>query len=257
MNAQRKIDLCLHCGGKEVERNAVEAIALPEVTRSYQPVPHLQLAGLIEDTVGNYGFRFGEQVHALNREGAQYFGIAELRHESENETFALVAGWRSSYDKSLAASFVIGSQVFVCDNLAFSGEQQFARKHSANILRDLPTLVRGAVSQTKAMATQQEVRYERYQEAVIKSDVHANHAIIQLLKIGAITTQKVEKVVNEYYEPSHDEHLDANGNRTVWTLFNAATESLKGTGLANLPNRTIALHGKMDEVADHYLPVAA
>ena len=243
----------MHCGAAEVQRNEIAEIAVPETTRSYCPIPHADFADLIEDALGEYGFRFGEQAHALNREGAQYFGMAELLGENAtNEVFNLVGGWRSAYDKSLSGSFVIGSQVFVCDNLAFSGEVQIARKHTTNILRDLPTLVRGAVQGTKAMAEQQEVRYERYGEARLKDSV-ANHTIIRMLQLGVISSSKVEKVVNEYYEPSHEEHLDANGNRTNWTLFNAATEALKGVGLGTMPKRTIALHGLMDGATDYAL----
>jgi hypothetical protein len=74
-----------------------------------------------------------------------------------------------------------------------------------------------------------------------------------MLRKGVINTQRVEKVVNEYYEPSHVEHLNANGERTIWTLHNATTEALKGVGIASLPKRTIALTELMDQVTDHAL----
>ena len=252
-NEMKRLNFFIHTGGHECERPELEAVALPERTRSYRPIPHGDYADMIQDAVGEYGFQFRQSVHALNREGKQYFGMAELYSErTANESFALVAGWRSSYDKSLNANFVVGSQVFVCDNLAFSGEIQIGRKHTARILDDLPALIRGAVSQTSVMAEQQEQRYERYQIAQVK-DSTANHAIIRMLQLGVITTSKVERVVNEYYEPSHDEHLNENGERTNWTLFNAATEALKGSGLQTLPKRTIALHGLLDQVTDYAL----
>ena len=178
--------------------------------------------------------------------------MAHLAGEgTSNEEWGLVAGWRNSYDKSLIAGFVVGSQVFVCDNLAFSGEVQIGRKHTTHILRDLPFLVEDAVRGTKHMAEQQVVRYDRYRQARMKDSI-ANHTVIQMLRQGVITTQKVEKVVSEYYEPSHEEHL-TNGQRTNWTLFNATTEALKGSGLNNLPARTIKLHALMDQATDYAL----
>lgn len=246
------LNFMVHCGGTEVERTALQEVEIPLRTRSYCPIPHADLANLIEDELANVGFRFGQHVHALNRDGQQYFGMAELLNGDGNTQWALVGGWRSSYDKSLPAGFVVGSDVFVCDNLAFSGEIQLARKHTSNILRDLPYLVRDAVSQTKVMAEAQGKRYERYQEARLKDHV-ANHAIIRMLQCGVINTQRVEKVVNEFYEPSHTEHLDPNGKRTSWTLFNATTEALKGSGLTQLPKRTIALHELMDLTTDYAL----
>jgi hypothetical protein len=119
-------------------------------------------------------------------------------------------------------------------------------------MRDLPDLIHGAVAQIRGRVEDQEIRYERYHEAQLKDSV-VNHTIIQMLRQGVINTQRVEKVVNEYYEPSHDEHLDANGQRTVWTLHNAATESLKGVGLASLPRRTIQLQVLLDSATDYAL----
>jgi len=142
--------------------------------------------------------------------------------------------------------------VFVCDNLAFSGEVQIGRKHTTNVLRDLPALVRGAVSNTRVMAEKQHVRFERYAQAEMKDSV-VNHTIIRMLQLGVISSQRVEKVVNEYYEPSHVEHLNAAGKRTNWTLFNAATEALKGVGLQSMPQRTIALQGLIDQATDYAL----
>ena len=56
-----------------------------------------------------------------------------------------VIGLRNSHDKVISAGVACGSGVFVCDNLCFSGEVKLARKHTANILTDLPHLVRGIV----------------------------------------------------------------------------------------------------------------
>jgi hypothetical protein len=43
-------------------------------------------------------------------------------------------------------------------------------------------------------------------------------------------------------KPTHDQFE----RRNVWSLFNAFTESLKDSSLAELPKRTEALHGLMD-----------
>ena len=242
------MDFMIHCGGTQVARPELAAVEMPQHTRSYTPVGHDNLANLIEDKLGEVGYTFVDQAHALNKEGKQYFGMAHLQNCGE---WGLVAGWRNSYDKSLIAGFVVGSQVFVCDNLAFSGEVQIGRKHTRHILRDLPYMVEAAVRGTRHMAEQQTIRYDRYHQAQLK-DSDANHTVIQMLRQGVITTQRVEKVINEYYEPSHEEHL-TNGQRTNWTLFNACTEALKGTGLNNMPTRTIKLHALMDQATDYAL----
>lgn len=246
------LNFMVHCGGKEVERTRLAAVPTPQPSKRFQPVPHADFVDLIEDELGRVGLAFGEQAHALNREGAQYFGMAEVVGKIQAfEGWSTVVGFRGSHDHSLSRGVVFGDGVFVCDNLCFSGEIQFNRKHTTFIMRDLRNLVRDAVGQVQGRAEQQAIRYERYQQARLK-DSEANHAIIQLLRQGVINTQRVEKVVNEYYEPSHPEHL-INGQRTVWTLHNATTEALKGVGLTTLPQRTIGLCGLMDQVADYKL----
>jgi len=241
----------VHCGGKEVERSALQGVNTPKATRSFQPVPHHTFVDMIEDALSTVGLRFGEQAHALNREGAQYFGMARILGLQENDTWSTVVGFRGSHDHSLARGVVFGDGVFVCDNLAFSGEIQFGRKHTTNIMRDLKPLILDAVGQVRSRAEHQAIRYERYQQAELKDSV-VNHTIIQMLRAGVINTQRVEKVVNEYYEPSHVEHL-IDGKRKVWTLHNAATEALKGCGLATLPSRTIKLQELLDKATDYAL----
>ena len=58
---------------------------------------------------------------------------------------SLVVGLRNSHDHSFCLGVSLGSRVFVCDNLAFSGEVRVARKHTNRIAFDLPKLVNGAV----------------------------------------------------------------------------------------------------------------
>ena len=96
------------------------------------------------------------------------------------------------------------------------------------------------------------VQVERYKQAQLK-DATANHTIIQMLRTGIINTQRVEKVVNEYYEPSHVEHLNADGERTNWTLFNAATEAFKGSPISTYTERSQKLHDLIGKATDYAL----
>jgi hypothetical protein len=232
----------MHCGANEIEnRTQLSGIELPPTTRSYCPVGHDTFVDLVQDKLADAGYRFGTEKHALTKEGKRYFGLVELLSGQENEQHALVAGIRNSIDKSFPAAVAFGANVFVCDNLSFTGEIKVSRKHTTNIMRDLPDLVVKAVSQTGLFARNQERRFEFYQDANIRSKT-ADHLIIEMVRRGAINTSRVEKVVREWDEPSHDF-----GGRTAWRLFNAATEALKGAPIADMPPRTIALQGLLDD----------
>jgi hypothetical protein len=182
------------------------------------------------------------------------FGAAEVRGLTPiAEGIQTIIGFRGSHDKTLTRGLLQGQDVMICDNLEFAGDYVIQLKHTPINMRDrLRHFVRELVHGIESRNDAQRVRVGRYQEAQVKDHI-ANHAIIQMLRQGVINTQRVEKVVNEYYEPSHVEHLNANGERTIWTLHNAATEALKGVGMHSLPKRTIALTTLMDQVTDHAL----
>lgn len=236
-------NLVLHCGATEVARTDLSLVEMPPKTKTYCPVGHEPFVNLVQDRLADVGFRFGAEAHALTKEGNRYFGLVHLLCGQENEQHALVLGIRNSLDKSFAASIAFGSQVFVCDNLAFNGEIKVTRKHTSQVWRDLPNLVTAAVSQTSLMRDNMDNRFAAYQDRRITTK-QADHIIIQMLRKGAINTSRVEKVVQEWDEPSHDF-----GPRTLWRLHNATTEALKSAPLHDIPSRTIEMNAIMDKVA--------
>lgn len=245
-----KVMMLSQYGCEEVIRPALSAIELPPATDTYQPIGHDYLLDIVEDSLGDVGFRFGLQQHGLSHDGNRYFGVIELLGgDSDNPEYKLICGLRNSLDKRFPAGVAFGSKVMVCANLAFGGEQSFGRKHTVNIMRDLPGLVMAAVSNTRAMAHNQQLRFERYQESKL-GGVMADHMIVEMLRRGVINTTRVEKVVQEWDEPTFD-----HGERTVWRLFNAVTETLKGVNIHEMPRRTIELQQIMDS-ATGFKPLA-
>ncbi len=237
--------LCLHAGAAEVERSALEGVIIPAATRSYSPLPYADFVNMVEDELANIGFRFGGQSHAVMKEDqSKYFGIATLLNGSDNEQHALTVGMRSSLDKSIAPAVAFGSSVFVCDNLAFTGEVTLKRKQTTNNLRDIRPMIIDAVSRVKGMRDNQNRRFELYQDTKLTT-ARAGAVIAEMYRREIVNTSKIGKVIEEWDNPSF-----AHGNKTAWRLFNAATEALKGSPVIQLPTRTIALQGLIDEVTD-------
>ena len=135
----------------------------------------------------------------------------------------------------------MGSGVFVCDNLAFSAEIVIGRRHTKNIMRDLPQMVTLAVGRLTQARVDQERRLEAYKNTAITT-VMANHLIIEAMKAKAINTTRVPKVVEQWDNPAHS----AFDQKNIWRLFNGFTEVYKETSLTELPNRTTRLHGILD-----------
>jgi hypothetical protein len=233
-------NLILHCGAAAIDRADLANVVLPEKTRTYCPVGHDTLLDLVEERMQDVGFTFGTEAHGLTKDGDRYFGLIHLLNGSNSEDHALVMGVRNSLDKKFPAQIAFGSQVFVCDNLAFTGEITVGRKHTTNIMRDLPNLITAAVSNTAAMRDNQDARFEAYKQSTL-TDLRAHNIIIELLRIGALNTSRIKKVVDQWHTPDHDF-----GGKTVWRLFNAVTEALKGSPLHDMPNRTIEMQAVCD-----------
>jgi hypothetical protein len=183
------------------------------------------------------------QAHALSHGGDRYFGLLQVRNGHEAADYSWVLGLRNSHDKRFPAGLVVGWSVFVCDNLAFSGEVQLSRKHTSNIARDLPFLTERAVGQLTEKWHAQDTRIQRYRQTTL-TDTAAHDLMIRAVDVGVCPVSTLPKVIHEWRQPTQD----AFKPRNVWSLFNGFTEALKGN-LAALPNRTQALHGLMDATA--------
>ena len=155
-------NLLMHCGGKQVSRDAIENAPTPEKTNSWTPIAHNRLLELAEFTITTQGFRITNQAHGLWGNGDRYFGLMELSNNQEHEEYSLVLGLRNSHDKTFPASFALGSQVLVCDNLSFFGEVVLTRRHTRFIERDLPGIILQAVGRLSEMRSHQNDRIEFY-----------------------------------------------------------------------------------------------
>ena len=248
-----KLNFMVHCGGNHVERPQLELLETPPACREtgWTPIPHAALVERVVTSIGNVGGTIINEAHALAREGMQYFGMLQVGFlDHQDQDYGIVIGLRNSHNKSFSAGLVCGHGVFVCDNLAFSGEIKIGRKHTRFINRDLPGLVQVAMGKLGSIRYNQTKRISAYKEVEL-TDQHADHLIIEMLRNRIITTQQVGKVTNQWDAPDHPEFKD----RTAWSLFNAVTEVQKGR-LAALPKATQALHGMMDTVCGVQLAAA-
>lgn len=235
-------NLLLHCGAHTASLKDVRTIPTPPATDTWCPIPHHDLISTVQRTLTQSRLKIGTQAHSLSHNGSRYFGLMEVHSTRKNsDDYCLVLGLRNSHDKTFPAGIVAGASVFVCDNLSFSGEIKFARKHTRFINRDLPQLVERSVGLLMSKWHHQDTRITAYKEAEV-SEVEAHDLIIRATDVGVCSNRLIPSVLQEWREPRHE----AFTGRSVWSLFNAFTESLKGGSLSELPKRTEALHGLLD-----------
>ena len=237
-------NLCLHAGASEVPRHALAAVPTPAASETWRPLAHEEFVRRVVWEMPRYGLDVVQEVHALTFDGSRYFGLVQVAREGlEHSDYTLVIGLRNSHDKSLPAGLVAGSQVFVCDNLAFSGEVQITRKHTPNIMRDLPSLVGDALGRLLTMFQTQDERVRRYKNTRL-SDAAAHDLCVRALDARAICASKIPALLHEWREPRHQEFKP----RNLWSFFNATSEVMKGA-LHLLPRRSQAIHQLCDQYA--------
>jgi hypothetical protein len=237
----RRPKLCLHCGGNEVTRDEVQSTETPSPTKTWQPIPHIELIEEVEAALKLNNLEIGNVAHALSHEGKRYFGLMEIKgHEVTADDYSHVVGLRNSHNKTFPVGLVAGATVFVCDNLSFAGEIRVTRKHTRFIRRDLVTLVQGSIGKLMNAWHEQGQRIVRYKEHEL-TDEQVHDLAIRSVDVGVLPNRKLPDLLREWREPRYEEFQP----RTAWSLFNGYTEVLKGN-LTELPRRTERLHGLLD-----------
>ena len=239
-------DLMLHHSGQILSYEDLKAVPTPLATATWTPIPHFELLDGIKRQLAMDHLVITREVlaishGALGTPGDRFFGLLEI--QSQDQNYSLTIGVRNGHDRSIVAGLCVGSQVFVCSNLAFSAEVVISRKHTRFIRRDLPRLISDAMGRLGDLRDHQSQRIEAYQNTAL-SDPQLNDLAIRSLDAGVLAASKLPHLLAEYREPAYEEFRP----RTVWSAFCAYTETLKDYDLQTLPRRTQALHGLCDMI---------
>ena len=236
-------NLLMHQADAYVPRSKVENTLTPSSTRSWRPIPHTRLLETVEANLKDKGFFITSQSHGLSHNHNRYFGLLEIRSSDEAEDYRSIIGVRNSHDKTFPAGVVLGSCVIVCSNLSFSGEISVARKHTRFIVRDLPELVHQAVDKLLSLRIAERNRITRYKDAQL-TNLRAHDAVIRAVDSKIIAPSRIPHVLKEWRSPTHAEFTEH--GKSAWRLFNAFSESWKGSNLQTLPGRSSKLQKVID-----------
>ncbi len=237
------MSLILHTGASSVTLAELGRAPTPEPTETWHPIPHIEVVETVKSQLGAFGLTIVEESHGLYKNADRYFGVMQVRNGQNADDFALAIGLRNSHDKRFPAGLCVGSHVFVCDNLAFSSEIVFGRRHTLNIRADLPGLVNRALGRLGDHRQSLNRRIDAYKATAI-TDAIAHDVAVRSLDAKVIGPTALPRLIGEWREPSHDDFAP----RTAWSLFNAYTEILKGIQLGDMARRTQTLHGLMDNL---------
>lgn len=237
-----------HRGSKKIDRQTLSKIATPAATKSWCPVGHSELLDLVGQKAEEHGFKVTEGEHAVSKLGRRYFGVLELQRSNgpKSGDYTLCVGLRNSIDRSLSAGLVSGTKVFVCDNMAFSGEVSIFRQHRRYIKDHLPQMVSDAITfiDDKLFVKEQK-RVEAYKSSEL-ADSRVHDLLIKTMDDHVISASDIPMVLKEWRSPRHPEFVKS--GPSAWRLFNAYTETLKSVNFIDLPRRTQILHSTFDKL---------
>jgi len=157
-----------------------------------------------------------------------------------------VLGLRNSHDKAFAAAVCIGNRMMVCENLCFASDIKLARRHTLNIMSDLPRVLSDAVGRVVSHWNDMGQRITAYKETEISDSIAAD-LIVKLVDSKAFPSRDIYAAIQEFRAPRHEEFKGG----TLWTLYNSITENLKGGDLSKLSFRTMTTQSILDRVAGH------
>jgi len=218
--------------------DVLKQVPLPEATESYQPVSHYDLAVNLAKVAGDIlpdqtllNSQFG-----LARNGNQLFGVHTFRNGSDEMGMSI--GFRNSYDKSMSVGIALGASVFVCENLAFTGDITIMRKHTINVWNDLEELMITTIYRSRANFTR--IREDAEEMKRLNVDNDSAYKVMGLLfGKGMLTPRQLPVMKREWLKPAYEDFQP----RNLWSLYNAGTEALKSCQ----PNKIMEKHIKLHE----------
>jgi Domain of unknown function (DUF932) len=118
--------------GRTLSRQELALVPTPLATETHRPVPHHEVINALVETLGFRHIGVVHDEYAVSPDGMKMFGALDLATEMHGCRFSI--GVRNSHDKSMRLAMTVGYKVFVCSNMAFSGDfTPVLAKHSKSL----------------------------------------------------------------------------------------------------------------------------
>lgn len=206
---------------RKITREELALVPTPMGTATHKPIPHVEVVNALIETLGFRHIAVVRDEYAVSRDGMKMFGVIELDQGMHGARFTL--GVRNSHDKTFRLAITVGYRVFVCENLAFSGDfSPVLAKHSKHF--SLQNALSIGVDDMQRNFQPMVDGVERWRNSQL-SDVAARLVIYQAFIEGELEVPRhlARPVHDLYFNPQYDEFQP----RTLWSLSNAFTSAFK------------------------------
>lgn len=214
--------LVAHCGAKKVTREELLEIPAPVGTRTHQPLPHHQIIEVLEEALSFRYLKVVKDEYAVSQDGMKMFGVMDLNAEFSGCRFSI--GLRNSNDKSMRLALTAGYRVFVCDNMAFSGDfSPLLHKHTRKL--ELYDAVSVAVDRIHRGFEPLKNQVQGMKDQVLTEEEGKLIIYRAFLdrNIRGVPRHLMPVVHDLYFSPNHEAFIP----RNLWSLSNAFTSAFK------------------------------
>lgn len=212
--------LMTHVGAKKVARQELSLVPTPPATDTFKPIAHAALIDELERSLAFRHIDIARDEYAVSPDGMRLFGLLELNAEYEGVRFAI--GLRNANDKSMRLGMVAGYRVFVCDNMALSGDfKPLLAKHTKRF--DLVESLSIGVDRIQRgfEPLRESITFKRERQL---RDEEARSVIYRAFMENRFPLKLLKTVHKEFFvAPSYAEFKQ----QTVWSLENAFTTAFK------------------------------
>lgn len=140
----------------------------------------------------------------------------------------------------MSIGLAIGASVFICDNLALTGDIAVMKKHTKNVWTTLEDLAISTIY--KSRNNYREILVAAEQMRVTPFSNNDAFSTMGLLFGRNIASPRQLPVLrHEWLRPSHDTFRE----RNAWSFYNACTEALKSCPPNAIMEKHIRLHEEM------------
>jgi hypothetical protein len=187
----------------KIGRTELAQIPVPQATATHRPVPHHEIVEALVETLSFRHIAVVNEEYAASNDGMKMFGVLDLETQMEGCRFSI--GIRNSHDKSLRLGLTAGIRVFVCSNMAFSGDfTPVLAKHSKSF-NLIDTLAVG-VDRIQRNFEPMQRQVEHWRQAQV-TDERAKLIFYAAFVDGKLDAPKslLPEVHRLYFEPQYEE----------------------------------------------------
>jgi len=212
-----------------------------EGTETWKPVAHREVIISLQNALADTGLKIARKTYSLSPSGHKMFAVWKL--DNVDAEMAYTLGVRNSMDKSMALGIVAGTNVLVCDNLAFDGEFIRFRKHTKGILTDLEDLCIEAVNNVTVKLKNFALWHKRLITYVLRRR-QAELLTFRAMEVGVLNPSQFKAFYKLYFNEGAKYH-----NPDLYHWHEAVTDLNRGKNLF----RSLNLNKKLNQVCNEFI----